>query len=191
MRPSPGIVAAAMGFRHLLALLCAAAAVAVPAAAKPPLKSTGNGIEVPGTATWPAAAVRLAKDVAHASFAHDYARVWGYLHPKYQQAVSEPAWTRCQRAHPSAPPSVKITQVAIAQASNFPVALPLLGRQNLQEIQLLVRFSTSAAQGVQSAILYTFWLREGHDWHAVWLADEYQAYKSGKCYATPQGPPLY
>ena len=86
----------------ILVSAVAALASAAPAAAKTPLKSTGNGIEVPGTATWPTTAVHLAKDVAKASFAHEYARVWSYLEPHYQNAVPQTRWARCQRAHPAA-----------------------------------------------------------------------------------------
>ncbi len=69
--------------------------------------------------------------------------------------------------------------------------LSLIGRRNVQEIELQVRFTTPAFAGQQLALLYTFWLKEGTTWRAVWLSDEYQAYKAGKCYLTPQGPPLY
>jgi hypothetical protein len=40
-------------------------------------------------------------------------------------------------------------------------------------------------------VLYTFWLKQGGKWEAVWPSEEYEAYKGGKCYVTPQGPPLY
>jgi hypothetical protein len=151
----------------------------------------GNGVEPVGSAQWPSVAAQLAKNIATASFAHDYARVWAYLHPAYRQAVSQSHWRSCQSSHPAAPRNVTITKVSVASATELPVALSLLGRQNVQQIELVVRFTTPAAAGPQLAIQYTFWLKQGSTWTAVWLSDEYGVYKAGKCYLTPQGPPLY
>jgi hypothetical protein len=139
----------------------------------------------------PPVAAQLAKNIAIASFARKYPAVWSYLHPSYQKAVSQAHWQRCQGAHPAAPRSVKITRVAIATYSKLPTSLPLLGKQNIEEIQLQVQFKSPAASVSQYAVEYTFWLKQGNKWHAVWLPDEYGAYKTGKCYITPQGPPLY
>jgi len=79
-----------------LLVLCAAAslvvAAAADAAAAKTRPQTGNGIEAAGSAAWPAVAAQLAKNIAKDSFAHDYARVWGYLHPAYQKAVSQTHW---------------------------------------------------------------------------------------------------
>jgi hypothetical protein len=158
------------------------------AKSRPP---TGNGIEPIGSAAWPAVAAQLAKNIARASFAHEYDRVWAYLHPTYRQAVSQSHWHRCQSSHPAAPRNVAITKVAVASATELPVRLSLLGRRNLQQIELLVQFKTPAAAGPQLALLYTYWLKQGTTWTAVWLNDEYEAFKEGKCYRTPQGPPLY
>jgi hypothetical protein len=177
--------------KALLVLGLVAAAAALPAAtaakSRPP---TGNGIESVGSTAWPAVAAQLAKNIARASFAHEYDRVWAYLHPTYRKAVSQSQWNRCQSSHPAAPRNVTITKVVVSSATELPVKLSLLGRQNVQEIQLLVQFRTPAA-GPQAAILYTFWLKQGRAWTAVWLSDEYGAYKAGRCYVTPQGPPLY
>jgi len=91
-----------------------------------------------------------------------------------------------------APRSIKITRVAIAQANELPVDLSILGRNEVQEIQLYVQYTTPALAGPQVAVLYTFWLKSGKAWTAVWLGDEYAAYKAGKCYVSPQGQaPLY
>jgi hypothetical protein len=177
----------------VLGLLASGAATAVlsgSAGAKnrPP---TGNGIEAARSAAWPAVAAQLAKNIATDSFAHDYTRVWAYLHPTYRQAVSESQWKRCQGAHPAAPRNVTLTKVAVASATQLPVQLSLLGRQNVQEIQVIVQFKTPRAAGAQAAVLNTFWLKQASTWRAVWLSEEYAAYKAGKCYLTPQGPPLY
>lgn len=170
------------------ALTAAVLAAAAGAKVRP---STGNGIEPVGSPAWPAVAAQLAKNLAKDSFAHDYPRVWRYLHPGYQKAVSESTWQRCQRAHPAAPPNVKITKVAIAQASQLPVDIGLLGRQNVQEIQLYVQYTLPGITQPQVAVLYTFWLKQGSTWTAVWLSDEYAAYKAGRCYQTPAGGTLY
>jgi hypothetical protein len=172
----------------VLGLIASAAALPVSTAARP---QAGNGIEPVASGAWPAVAAQLAKNIARASFAHDYGRVWSYLHPSYRQAVSQAQWNRCQGAHPAAPRNVTITSVAVASAAQLPVRLSLLGRQMVQEIQLSVRFKTPAIPALQIAVLYTFWLKQGTTWRAVWLSDEFQAYKAGKCYLTPQGPPLY
>jgi hypothetical protein len=177
----------------VLGVLASAASASVlsgPAGAKvrPP---TGNGAESVASAAWPAVAAQLAKNIATASFAHDYERVWGYLHPTYRQAVSQSHWRRCQGAHPAVPRSVTITRVSVASATELPVQLSLLGRRNVQEIQLLVHFTRPGVATPQLAVLYTFWLKQGRTWTAVWLSDEYGAYKAGRCYVTPQGPPLY
>jgi hypothetical protein len=158
------------------------------AKSRPP---TGKGIEPISSAAWPRVAAQLATNIARASFAHEYDRVWGYLHPTYRQAVSQSHWHGCQSSHPAAPRNVTITKVAVASATELPVRLSLLGRRNVQQIELLVQFKTPAATRPQSALLYTFWLKQGRTWTAVWLSDEYEAYKAGKCYLTPQGPPLY
>jgi len=183
--------------RALLVLGLAAFAFAVSAIAPNGALAASNpppppqGVEAIHSTAWPVAAVKLAKSIARASFAHDYDSVWGYLHPSYRQAVSQERWHRCQGAHPAAPRNVTITNVAIARATELPVRLSLLGRRNVQEIELLVRFRTPSLAGPQLAVLYTFWLKQGRAWRAVWLSDEYAAYKAGKCYVTPQGPPLY
>jgi hypothetical protein len=176
--------------RRLTALLvvCVAASGSASAAPRP---DTGKGIQTVGTASWPKVAAQLAKNIAKASFAHDYDTVWGYLHPAYRDAISQSHWHACQRSHPAAPRSVTITKLAVSKATELPVDLSLLGPRNVQEIELLVQFKTPAAAGTQYAVLYTFWLKRGNKWTAVWLSDEYQAYKAGKCYVTPQGPPLY
>jgi hypothetical protein len=152
---------------------------------------TGNGIEAVGSSAWPAVAAQLAENIARDSFAHDYARVWGYLHPAYRSAVSQSRWQACQRSHPAAPPNIKITRVAVAQASQLPIDLSLLGRQNVQEIQLYVQYRNPNLAGPQVAVLYTFWLKRGKTWEAVWLSDEFDALKAGKCYLPPNGSPLY
>jgi hypothetical protein len=168
------------------------ASAATAGAANPKTRpQAGNGIEGVGTAAWPAVAAQLAKNIARDSFAHDYPRVWAYLHPAYRQAVPQARWQACQRSHPAAPRDITITRVAVAQASEVPVSLSLLGRHKVQEIQLYVQYSTPALAGPQAAVLYTFWLKQGKTWSAVWLSDEYAAYKAGRCYLTPQGSPLY
>jgi hypothetical protein len=174
-------------------LACAAcAAVAAGSAYAKDRPQTGNGIEGPGTPGWPAVAAQLAKNVARDSFAHDYARVWKYLHPAYQEAISQSRWQACQRSHPTVPRGITITRVAVAQATQVPVELSILGRQNVQEIQLFVQYRTPALAGPQVAVLYTFWLKHGTSWNAVWLGDEYAAYKAGRCYVSAQGQaPLY
>jgi len=175
----------------LVCAIAASAAVIGPGAGAKTRPTAGTGAEPMHTAVWPAVAAQLAKNIARDSFAHDYSSVWRYLHPTYRSAVSQSRWQRCQQSHPAAPRSVTVTKVSVASATELPVRLSLLGKQNVQEIQVLVRFKTSAASTEQAAILYTFWLKNGKRWTAVWLGDEYAAYKSGKCYLTPQGPPLY
>jgi hypothetical protein len=162
------------------------AALSVSASARPPL-----GLEAIGSTGWPTVAAQLAKNIAGASFTHKYDQVWSYLHPAYQQAVSQSRWNKCQGSHPAAPSNVAITKVSVAMATELAVDLSLLGRRNVQEIELQIRFKSPAAAVQQLAIMYTFWLKEGKTWRAVWLSDEYAAYKAGKCYLTPQGPPLY
>ena len=150
-----------------------------------------NGVEPLGSTEWPSVAAQLAKNIAKASFAHQYDQVWGYLHPSYQHAVSHSQWNRCQGSHPTAPRSVTIKKVSVANATELPVDLSLIGRRNVQEIELDVQFTTPGIRGLQLASLYTFWLKQANTWRAVWLTDEYRAYKAGRCYLTPQGPPLY
>jgi hypothetical protein len=152
---------------------------------------TGNGIEAVGSPSWPAVPAQLAKNIAKDAFAHDYPRVWSYLHPTYQAAVSREHWQACQVKHPAAPRNIRIGRVAVAQATELPVDLALLGRRNVQEIQVYVQYETPALTGKQVAILYTFWLKTRGKWAAVWLSDEFGAYKKGGCYLTPQGAPLY
>ena len=173
----------------ILAVGVCAAASAVSAAAKSPaLQSPPAGIGGNLAEPFPSVAAQLAKNVAKASFAHKYDTVWGYLHPTYQKAISQSHWRRCQGAHPAAPASVTVTKVAVANAQKLPTNLPLLGHQNIQEIQLQVRFTRRGA-GTQYAIEYTFWLKQGRKWTAVWLAEEYQALKTGKCYLNQLGQP--
>jgi len=150
-----------------------------------------KGSEPIGSALWPKVAAQLAKNIARASFAHEYERVWGYLHPTYREAVSQSHWHSCQKSHPAAPPNITITKVAVASATEVAVSLSRLGRRNVQDIKLLVQFKTPAAASIQLALLDTFWLKQGKTWTAVWLADEFKSYTAGKCYLTPQGPPLY
>jgi hypothetical protein len=178
----------------VLALLVGAVSVGLPsgaAEAAKPRPPAANGIEVPGSPQWPSVAAQLAKNIARASFAHQYDRVWGYLHPTYRQAVSQSRWNRCQSSHPAAPRQVTIVKVSVANATELPVALSLLGLRNVQEIELVVQYKTPGVTGPQLASLDTFWLEQGHTWRAVWPSDEYRSYKAGHCYLTPAGPPLY
>jgi hypothetical protein len=139
----------------------------------------------------PPVASQLAKNVAKASFGRQYKTVWSYLHPTYQKAISQSHWQRCQGAHPTAPRSVTIKKISIADSTPVPVNLPLLGPQKVQEVSLQVQFKTPATRGLQLALEYTFWLKQNGKWLAVWPAEEYSALKAGKCYLTPQGPGLY
>src|SRR6478752_10709510 len=97
--------------KKLVVLCLAASMVAVASAAAKTRPQTGNGIEPVGSAAWPAVAAQLAKNIAKDSFAHDYARVWNYLHPTYQKAVSQAHWQVCQKNHPAAPRNITITRV--------------------------------------------------------------------------------
>ena len=187
---TPGGPVRALALGCLVA--CVASAVAL--AGSPPSKprpQTGNGVEPFGSAAWPAVAAKLAQGVARDSFARDYGQVWTYLDPAYRQAVSHARWQACQRSHPSAPPGVTITRVEVAQATQLPIDLSLLGRQEVQEIELYVQYTTPALRGPQVAIVFTFWLKRGAAWSAVWPSGEYDAYKTGRCYVTPGGSPLY
>ena len=153
----------------VIGLVASAASAAVPAMSagaktRPP---TGNGAEAMHSAAWPAVAAQLAKNIVRASFAHDYDRVWAYVHPTLRQAVSESHWHRCQGSHPAAPPNVTITKVAVSSATQLPIELSLLGRRNVQEIQLLVHFKRPGGALPQLAVLYTFRLKQGSTWTAV------------------------
>jgi hypothetical protein len=178
--------------RRIVVLLLVAGASApasiVSADAKP---RPPNGVEPIGSTMWPKVAAQLAKNIAGDSFARDYSSVWRYLDPAYQKAVGRSHWQRCQSAHPAAPRSVKITKVSVSSATELAVRLPVLGSRYVQEVELQVRFTTPAAAGPQYAVVYTFWVEQAKAWTAVWLGDEYAAYKRGGCYVTPQGPPLY
>jgi hypothetical protein len=174
----------------LAASAISAASVSGSAAAKgglPPAK----GVEQIHSAMWPTVAAQLATNLAAASLAHKYSQVWGYLDPAYRKAVSQAHWQRCVAAHPAAPRTVTITKVSVARATELPVDLPIIGRRNVQEIEILVRFKSRSAPGPQLALLYTLWSKQGKTWTAVWLSDEYRTFKAGSCYLTPQGPPLY
>jgi len=174
-----------------LAACVAFAAVPVVTGQAKTRPQTGNGIEGPGTAGWPAVAAQLAKNIARDSFAHDYDRVWTYLHPTYRRVVSQARWRTCQRSHPAAPKGITIKRVAVAQANELPVELALLGRQKVQQIQLYVQYTTPGVRDPQVAVLSTFWLKQGKTWAAVWLSDEYRAYKAGRCYVAGGASPLY
>ena len=69
--------------------------------------------------------------------------------------------------------------MAVAQASELPVDLSLLGRQNVQEIQVYVQYKTPALTGQQVAILYTFWLKHGRKVDGGLAERRVPAYKSG------------
>src|SRR5947209_15851399 len=109
--------------KKLVVLCLAASMVAAASAAAKTRPQTGNGIEAIGSASWPAVAAQLAKNIAKDSFAHDYAHVWAYLHPTYQGAVSQAHWQACQLKHPAAPRNIKMSRVAVAQATELPVDL--------------------------------------------------------------------
>jgi hypothetical protein len=166
----------------------AALSVAVPAMAKSPQPV---GIEPVGSTEWPAVAAQLAKNIAHDAFAHDYARVWKYLLPAYQKAVSQSRWSSCQHAHPIAPASVKIAKVLVGSATDLPIDLSLVGHQSVQEIELIVGYTSPPESALRYAVVYTYWLRQGAIWRAVWPSDEYRAYKTGTCYVALQGGALY
>ncbi len=149
------------------------------------------GLEPVGSTEWPAVAAQLAKNIARDSFAHDYEGVWKYLLPAYRSAVSQSHWNSCQRSHPAAPSSVRITKVEVGSAQELPIDLSLVGRRNVQEIELIVQYNDSGSKQARYAVVYTFWLKQGDVWRAVWLNDEYGAYKTGSCYVAPQGSTIY
>jgi hypothetical protein len=165
-------------------LLAAAFSAAFSAQAKNP---QAVGIEPIGSTEWPAVAAQLAKNIANDSFAHNYARVWKYLLPSYQRAVSKARWTSCQHTHPVAPPSIRITKVLVAQASELPLDLPLLGHQNVQQIELIVGYTDHLTPTLRYAVVYAYWLEQGNVWRAVWPSQEFQALKAGNCYVAPAG----
>jgi hypothetical protein len=180
----------------MLALICAVVCIgAEPALARTVQEKnrpqTGNGVEAVGTKAWPAVPAQLAENIARDSFGRNFARVWSYLAPAYRQAIPQSQWQACQQAHPAAPRNIKITRVAVAQATELPIDLSLLGRQNVQEIQVYVQYRSHALAEPQIAVLYTLWLKQGKIWRAVWPSDEFKAYESGSCYVTPGGSPLY
>lgn len=162
--------------------------LAAPAMAKnpPPV-----GVEPLGSTEWPAVAAQLAKNIANDALAHNYARVWKYLLPAYQKAVSQSRWSSCQRAHPLAPSSITITKVLVANATDLPIDLALVGPQNVQEIELIIGYKTSPATAQRYAVVYAYWLKQGTVWRAVWPNEEYRAYKAGTCYVASQGGALY
>jgi hypothetical protein len=162
------------------------AAAAANAKSPPPV-----GIEPVGSNEWPAVAAQLSKNIAREAFAHDYQAVWRYLLPAYQSAVSQAHWRGCQRSHPAAPPSVKITKIEVGNAQEVAVDLALVGRENIQEIELLVQYKDSGSEQARYAVVYTFWLKQGTVWRAVWLSDEFASYKAGSCYVAPQGSTIY
>ena len=144
------------------------------------------------SAVWPSVAAQLAKNIAKASFAHDYDQVWGYLDPAYRKAVSQSHWRRCQGSPSGCPARASPSRTSPSRAPpSFRSGSRCSVASNVQQIELLIRFKTPAASGPQLAVLDTFWLKDGKTWTAVWLSDEYAAYKASKCYVTPQGPPLY
>ena len=171
----------------LTALVLAGAATPKSPGPQPTPGNNGGYLVSP----WPPAASELAENVAKASFARKYSVLWSYLHPSFQKGISQSHWQSCKRAHPTAPPSVTIRKISIANSTSLPVRLPLLGQQTVREVQLQIQFTTGAGGGTQYALEYAFLLKQKGKWLAVWPADEYSAYKQGKCYLTPQGPGLY
>src|SRR5207244_451462 len=129
---------------------------------------------------WPSGPSKFSQAVAKAAFTHNYASVWGYLHPKLQKAVSESAWQSCQKHNPIASPGVKIGSVRVADSKPVPIALPLLGKQKIRAVTLQV-LVTVGGGGQQVAIEYAYWVQDKGNWKAVWLPDVYSLYKSGKC----------
>jgi hypothetical protein len=145
------------------------------------------GVEPIGSSAWPAVAAQLAKNIANDTFAHRYARIWKYLLPAYQNAVSRSRWTSCQRAHPVAPASIRITRVLVANATELPVDLPLIGNRNVQQIELIVGYTDPPSTTLRYAVVYAYWLKQGSVWRAVWPSEEFHAYKAGSCYVAPPG----
>jgi hypothetical protein len=82
-------------------------------------------------------------------------------------------------------------RVAVAQANGCRSTLDFRPSGGAGD-PVYIQYTTPALAGPQVAVLYTFWLKSGKGWTAVWLGDEYAAYKAGKCYVTAQGQaPLY
>ncbi len=171
--------------------MVAAVALAAAASATAAKHPQPVGIEPVGSTEWPTVAAQLAKNIAGDAFSHDYARVWKYLLPAYQKAVSQSRWTDCQHTHPVVPPSIKIVKVLVASASEIPIGLSLVGRQNVQQIELIVEYRSSPGTSLRYAVVYTYWLRQGKAWSAVWPESEFHAYKTGTCYVAPEGSAIY
>jgi hypothetical protein len=134
---------------------------------------------------WPSGPSKGSQAVAKAIFGHKYTTAWGYIHPKLQKAIPESAWLSCQKKNPVASPGVKIGQVRIADSRGVPIALPLLGKQRVRTVLLQVLFTTPGS-GQQVAVQYAYWVQDKGNWKAVWLPEQYQAYKSGRCDSGPQ-----
>jgi hypothetical protein len=129
----------------------------------------------------PSAPSTYSQALAKAAFAHDYAGIWSYLHPKLQSAVSEKSWENCQKRNPVASPGIKIKQVKIADSRRVPMTLPLLGKQKTRAVTVWVLFTAPGLDGQQIAIQYAYWVQDRGNWKAVWLPEVYSTYKSGKC----------
>ena len=104
----------------------------------------------------------------------------GTFHPTIRHLTV--ALNRCQGSHPAVPQ--RRDQEGLGwQATELPVT----------RCSAVATFRDRTASPVHDAALagrnsrlYTFWLKEGTTWR-VWLSDEHQAHKAGKCYLTPQG----
>ena len=173
--------------RVFLGVALCASLLPASAAARSTAGPVGNYVST----VWPAVASQLSENVAKASFARTYGTVWSYLDPAYQKAIPQSHWSDCQRAHPAAPPGVKIQKIAVVGSNKIPVSLALIGSANVQAVTLRIQFTTRAATGTQYGLEYTYWIKQNGKWLAVWLPAEYSAYKAGKCFVTPQGPGLY
>jgi hypothetical protein len=130
---------------------------------------------------WPSGPSKNSAAVAKAAFTHDYTKVWKYLHPSLQKAVKQASWQACQRRYPLSSPGVKIKSVRVADSKPTPFSLPLLGPQQVRTVTLQVLFTSPAAKGEQVALEFAYWVKDKGNWVAVWLPDQFNLYKSGKC----------
>jgi hypothetical protein len=168
---------------HALTTVCAVVASSAALSASALADDPGARME-----PWPVIPSQYSTAVAKAAFTHNYATVWGYLHPSLQKAVSQSSWEGCQKKYPLASPGVKINSVKVADSKKLPVVLPLLGHTTMRVISLQVLFTTSGTE--QAALEYAYWVKYKGKWEAVWLPETFALYKAHRC-DTSQGRGLY
>ncbi len=144
-----------------------------------------SGQSAPGVPepTAPGSPVTVALRVVKAQLAGNYSVGWEALHPADQALVSEARFDACQAASRKAAGNVKVTEVTENSTTSATQAVPPIGTAFVYDIRIDVTYAKGSSSGLPNGLteLDLFFIPYKGRWVQVLAANDYNAYKAGRC----------